>query len=101
MASQSGGSDNGDLIVATKLPATPQTPTSSKSDNQTGDEFKMSPSSHTEDSVDSLSKELERLKLRLEEERKKLNDVSCMFSFLHALLIDSITSNKSSIYFLF
>lgn len=29
--------------------------------------------------IESLRKEIEKLKLRLEEERKKLNDVSCEF----------------------
>lgn len=32
------------------------------------------------ESLDSLNKELEHLKSRLDEERKKLNDVACMFS---------------------
>src|SRR5699024_10796600 len=40
----------------------------------------------TDDSVDSLRKELERLKLRLEEERKKLNDVSCTLTKLFTVL---------------
>ncbi len=31
----------------------------------------------TEESIESLRKEVERLKTRLEEERKKLNDISC------------------------
>ena len=31
----------------------------------------------TEESIESLRKEVERLKTRLEEERKKLNDVTC------------------------
>ena len=32
--------------------------------------------------VDELQKEIERLKTRLEEERRKLNDVPCKFDFI-------------------
>lgn len=40
----------------------------------------------TEESIESLRKEVERLKTRLEEERKKLNDVTCKASPLTKLL---------------
>lgn len=36
--------------------------------------------------IEGLKKEIEKLKLRLEEERKKLNDVSCEFITFHSLV---------------
>lgn len=35
-----------------------------------------------EDAIEGLQKEIERLKTRLEEERKKLNDVTCEKEFV-------------------
>jgi molecular chaperone GrpE (heat shock protein) len=38
-----------------------------------------------EEAIESLRKEIERLKTRLEEERKKLNDVTCEYQSYHNL----------------
>ena len=75
MATEASG-NNGDLNVTSKLQVSSPSPQSSKSENDNNDN-KASTTSATDDTIDSLRKELERLKLRLEEERKKLNDVSC------------------------
>ena len=52
----------------------------------------------TEESIESLRKEVERLKTRLEEERKKLNDVTCKtLTPLHHILFskDSLLISQS------
>ncbi len=48
----------------------------------------------SEETVEALRKELERLKLRLEEERKKLNDVPCkqLNALLSALQCQQLSS---------
>lgn len=85
MASEASG-NNGDLSVAScKLQVAPAAatatlaPQSTKGESSGNDVHTTSAiaAPTSEDSVDSLRKELDRLKLRLEEERKKLNDISC------------------------
>lgn len=79
MSTETGG-NNGDLSVVPKLQvATDQSQIVNKSENSPKEFHSPATISTTatEDNVDLLRKELERLKLRLEEERKKLNDVSC------------------------
>jgi len=52
----------------------------------------------TEESIESLRKEVERLKTRLEEERKKLNDVACE---LYIISHYSISHSQSHYYYTF
>lgn len=64
-------------VDSPKSPKPPKTPTSTSSGHDaSGTDFDVV--GVTEETIENLRKELDRLKLRLEEERKKLNDVSCM-----------------------
>lgn len=63
-------------VDSPKSPKPPKTPTSTSSGGheQQSSDFEVGV---TEETIENLRKELDRLKLRLEEERKKLNDVPC------------------------
>lgn len=50
------------------------------------------------ESIDSLSKEVENLKTRLEEERKKLNDVARKSLYLINALIDTYLKSYLCVY---
>lgn len=51
-------------------------------------------SQQEEEAIESLRKEIERLKTRLEEERKKLNDVTCEYLY-HTFTLYPIQSSSS------
>lgn len=68
---------------ATRVPASHSSSVQpASSETGTG---KADPDSN-EDAIECLRKEIERLKTRLEEERKKLNDVTCELSMNFCLL---------------
>lgn len=88
MSSEAGENNNGGLSTSSKLQISSQTQL--QPDNNTikanSPDNEVTPiassKSTTDETLDLLRKELDRLKARLEEERKKLNDVACKYFLL-------------------